>query len=300
MNKSNRKFKLNFKKSVFLSCVILGISLLTACGSSDKTLPIIESVALFPSSVKITANDDIGVTGYALTTSLDKPNAKDDVWTTNTEFTLEAMGTFYAYAKDEAGNVSESYLVDITNNTTLERLAKEYDHLAWIIAPDTAETKALKDKYGDLYPMVEPLTEQQIKDRWVYLVNYLVKEKPNNGAVYASGLYQLPLGENFYNTILNFRNDYKKEILNSSDIKISKYSSYYKYRESLQQYGINTPEAFTSSETRHNVGLDIIDKVPHEDMEWFVRNYMVEAYKTINMAIESNAEMIFYFDPLLK
>lgn len=51
--------------------------------------------------------------------------------------------------------------------STLERLAKEYDHLVWIITPDTAETKALKEEYGDLYPIVKPLTEQQIKDRWL-------------------------------------------------------------------------------------------------------------------------------------
>lgn len=298
MNKSNQKSKLSFKKS-FLLCVILIISLLTACGASDKELPIIESTELLPSSVIISASDDIGVTGYALTTSVDKPNAKDDVWVTNTEFTLEAMGTYYAYAKDEAGNVSEGYLVDVTNNTTLERLAKEYDHIAWVIAPDTDESKALKEQYGDLYPMVEPLTEQQIKDRWVYLVNYLVNEtKAKFDSPYNGGLEQANLGENNYIEIFRFRSEYIKQIYNSIDETLLNYKIYYKNNNG--EFYQNSPDSFNSYETRYNIGLDIIDKVPLEDMEWFVRDYMVEAYKTINMAQEKRLELTFYFDPLLE
>ena len=185
----------------------------------------------------------------------------------------------------------------VDERSQIEILAEEYDHLAWIIAPDTDETKALKDKYGELYPMVEPLTEQQIIDRWDYLVNYLVKE--NNvavGAVYNGGL--INESDDFYQEVRMFRKEYAKSMYQTKDSKLLVFLD--KYLFLSDEYMTNPPTIFTSIETRFGVGLDIIDKVPLEDMEWFIRDYMVEAYKTIDMAQEKGMELTFYFDPFLE
>jgi len=296
--KENNKHKLSLRKGLFFVCIGLILSSLTACGPSDETAPVISKAELVSKTVTVSASDDVGVTGYLLTTDSTIPNKDDAKWSNKAEFSLTDYGTYYVWAKDEEGNISTS--VEVVYESTLERLAKDYDHLAWIIAPDTAETKALKDKYGDLYPMVEPLTEQQIKDRWVYLVNYLVKEETAAANPYNGGLDQDALGENFRNQILEFRKEYVINIVESNDPKLEKYKNNYKYFSYVDQYYYNPPKSFTSRETGYHVGLDIIEKVPLEDMESLVRDYMVEAYKTVNMAIESNAEMYFYFDPLIK
>lgn len=183
--------------------------------------------------------------------------------------------------------------------STLERLAKDYDHLAWIIAPDTAETKALKDKYDDLYPMVEPLTEKQIKDRWDYLVNYLVKEKQEQvGTANNGGLDFGNQVDDFHKEVKLFRNSYLKSMYQNTDSQLSKFTHVYELI--ANEYVARRPATINSGETRFGVGLDIIDKVPIEDMEWFIRHYMVEAYKTINMAQNKGMELTFYFDTLLK
>jgi len=293
--KENNKHKLSLRKVLFFVCIGLILSSLTACGPSDEIAPVISKAELVSKTVTVSASDDVGVTGYLLTTDSTLPS-KDAKWSNTAEFSLTDYGTYYVWAKDETGNISTS--VEVVYESTLERLAKDYDHLAWIIAPDTAETKALKDKYGDLYPMIEPLTEQQIKDRWDYLVNYLVKETQKQvGTAYNGGLDFGNQVDEFHKEFKLFRSNYAKDIYNKTDLKLSKFSDYY-YITSNGEYICKNPTTFTSIETRFGVGLDIIDKVPFEDMEWFVRDYMIEAYKTINMAQEKGMELTFYFDPL--
>jgi len=294
--KKNNKHKLSLRKGLFFVCIGLILSSLTACGPSDETAPVISKAELVSKTVTVSASDDVGVTGYLLTIDSAAPSKDDAKWSNTAEFSLTDYGTYYVWVKDEAGNISTS--VEVVYESTLVRLAKDYDHLAWIIAPDTEETKVLKEQYGDLYPMVEPLTEQQIRDRWEYLVNYLVKENGIALESYQGGLNQGLLGQDFHTKIIEFRNSSKKTIIESNDPLINKYKEHYTYLSSIDRYVYYGPDSFTSGETKFGVGLDIIDQVSIDDMESFVRYYMLETSKSINMAIESNAEMHFYFDPL--
>ncbi len=299
--KENNKHKISLRKGLFFVCIGLILSSLTACGPSDETAPVINKAELVSKTITVSTSDDVGVTGYLLTTDSTIPSKDDAKWSNTSEFSLTDYGTYYVWVKDEAGNISTS--VEVVYESTLVRLAKDFDHLAWIIAPDTAETKALKDKYGDLYPMVEPLTEQQIKDRWVYLVDYLVKEATltgNMSAIYPGGLFQDDLGKDIDNQMLTFTQNYKKDIYNSTDPLISKYKNYYKYYSNVDKYNIKPLDVLNSKQTSSGVGLDNIDKVPIEDMEWFVRNYITYAKKTIDLALQKGMELTFYFDPLIK
>ncbi len=66
------------------------------------------------------ATDNMGVTGYLITTTSTRPAAADARWTAAapTVFTVPATGryTLYGWAKDAAGNVSYSWLAGVTVN----------------------------------------------------------------------------------------------------------------------------------------------------------------------------------------
>ena len=85
----------------------------------DTTLPVVSAFTLPATSSSLTipvstftATDNIGVTGYRITTSATAPLASATAWSTAkpTSVTAAAAGsvTFYAWAKDAAGNVSLS------------------------------------------------------------------------------------------------------------------------------------------------------------------------------------------------
>ena len=76
----------------------------------DKVAPTISDVELgaaTPSNdtiVTIIANDDVsGIAGYGISTS---NSVAPEVWQTSNKFTLENEGTYYAWAKDNAGNTA--------------------------------------------------------------------------------------------------------------------------------------------------------------------------------------------------
>ncbi|MEF3692164.1 MAG: hypothetical protein V3574_03890 [Candidatus Moraniibacteriota bacterium] len=68
--------------------------------------------SLTVSITNFTASDNVGVTGYKLTESSTKPNAGDPGWNGTPQstytFSTEGTKTLYAWAKDAAGNVSNS------------------------------------------------------------------------------------------------------------------------------------------------------------------------------------------------
>ena len=83
---------------------------------SDVTPPLITAFAL-PATARdttvpvtsFTASDDTAVTGYLITTSINTPSAGDPGWSSTppTSVTaVEGSNTFYAWAKDAAGNIS--------------------------------------------------------------------------------------------------------------------------------------------------------------------------------------------------
>ncbi len=96
--------------------------------TADTTAPTITSFTIPDSSTSLTvpinsftATDNVGVTGYMVTTSSTAPSASSASWLTSapTSYTFAASTTsgtktLYAWAKDAAGNVSTSVSASVT------------------------------------------------------------------------------------------------------------------------------------------------------------------------------------------
>ncbi len=91
----------------------------------DTTAPVVSAFTLPATSTSLTvsvtslsATDNVAVTGYLVTTSSSKPSASASGWsaTAPKSVTAPAEGsvTFYAWAKDAAGNVSASRSATVT------------------------------------------------------------------------------------------------------------------------------------------------------------------------------------------
>jgi len=91
----------------------------------DTTLPVIStftvpttSTTLLVSGIRIVASDNIGVTGYYLSTVSTTPAAGDPGWNsvapTSYTFTSAGTKTLYAWARDGAGNVSARRSASVT------------------------------------------------------------------------------------------------------------------------------------------------------------------------------------------
>jgi hypothetical protein len=91
----------------------------------DTTAPTVTSFqipstasSLTVSITNFSASDNVGVTGYKLTESITKPNAGDPGWSGTPQstytFSSEGTKTLYAWAKDAAGNVSNSLNDSVT------------------------------------------------------------------------------------------------------------------------------------------------------------------------------------------
>lgn len=96
--------------------------------TSDTTAPTISAFTIPSTSsnltvavTSLTATDDVAVTGYLLTESATAPLAADAGWTSTapTSYTFSTSGskTLYAWAKDEAGNVSSGMSAGVTIST---------------------------------------------------------------------------------------------------------------------------------------------------------------------------------------
>jgi len=95
----------------------------------DTTLPTVSSFTIPATSTSLTvpitsftATDNVGVTGYLVNESATKPAASAAGWTATapTSYTAATAGakTFYAWAKDAAGNVSNSLSASVVITTT--------------------------------------------------------------------------------------------------------------------------------------------------------------------------------------
>lgn len=78
---------------------------------SDNTAPVVNSVVIEGTEVTIAASDNIGVEKYGVSTSND---SKDVIaWKASNKFvSLKNEGTYYAFAMDASGNISEPYAFD--------------------------------------------------------------------------------------------------------------------------------------------------------------------------------------------
>ena len=91
----------------------------------DTTVPVVSGFTLPATATSLnvpvsafTATDNIGVTGYLITTSATAPSATSTSWTASAQSNVTAAGTgtttFYAWAKDAAGNVSAVKSASVT------------------------------------------------------------------------------------------------------------------------------------------------------------------------------------------
>ena len=101
----------------------------TTTGMSDTTKPTVTAFTIPATSTSLTvpitsftATDNVGVTGYILTTSATAPAASAAGWTATspTSYTFPSAGTktLYGWAKDAAGNVSTSLNASVTITLT--------------------------------------------------------------------------------------------------------------------------------------------------------------------------------------
>jgi len=295
-------------KKVKLAVVsIVLIVSISGCGTpKDTTPPTIQSAVNDNGIVTIGIAEEEGIIKYLISSSSTKPTKDQTDWNTELALEVKENGTYYVFAMDEVGNISEPKEVLVEIESVYERLAKDYDHIAWVINPATEKTvdgvvynlTELKQQYGDLYPIVEPLSEQEIKDRWVYLVNYLVNE-PDVDVMY-SGLYRIYLGDDFYRQIVTFSDNWTKEVTDTKDPLLDKIGKYYVYRENVNAYMIlDYSYIFSSNQSNFGVGLDNIEQVPIKYMELFIRTYTIFIYYEINQLIKNDIEPRFYFDAKL-
>ena len=97
----------------------------------DNTSPTITKVesskALGSTSLTVTANDinttlnksGSGVSKYIITSSSSTPSENDSNWQTSNILKVTTPGTYYIFAKDLVGNISNAYKVDVKVNYTL-------------------------------------------------------------------------------------------------------------------------------------------------------------------------------------
>ena len=91
---------------------------LTVASAADTTAPVVGTFTIPATATALnvpvsafTATDNVGVTGYMITTSATAPAASATGWTASAPASVTAVAgsnTFYAWAKDATGNVSAS------------------------------------------------------------------------------------------------------------------------------------------------------------------------------------------------
>lgn len=301
-----------FKKvNVLIAIAILLV--LSGCGSTDekavpKNAPVITEVDVHGNTIIVMAEDDVEVKGYLITRTNEEPSVNDPKWKESSLFTVDEDGTYYIWAKDTDGNICQPKTADVSRYGALERLAPEYDHLAWYL--DNSATKTvdgkeynlneLRQQYGNLYRFVEPLSKEEIEQRFEYIVNFIIASEQTGdlsyGRRYNSGIEERKLGESYVLEYRDVENDYRSKIYNNEKNLISKYKNYY-YSRSDDRYVLYLPSSFDSSTTSYKLGADIISRIPLNDKDWFVRDFMTGVDLSINLAKEMELNLDFFFDP---
>lgn len=273
-------FKLN-KLGLVLSLSLLMI-LQTGCTSKDEEAPVITNVQVKDNVVTIEASDNVEVTGYISVSNPRQPSLTDENWLESNTITLVEDGTYYIWVKDASDNLAQhTETIEMSYN-----LALKFDHLNWLTPAEgtrvvdgvTYNLTELKAEYGDLYRLVEPLTNEEIESRFEYLARFmeLQMDKANStnnlnwdvfsGLKMSNDLSPV-LAEMFYST--------HSLIANSVDIKIKPYIKYYHYISTTGRYEMSFPLNFTSEKGFFGVGTDIISKVTLDEKTLFVRYFIL-------------------------
>ena len=152
----------------------------TVAAPADTTAPVVGTFTLPATSTSLTvpvtalsASDNVAVTGYLITTSSSKPAASACGWSTSAPKSVTAVAgsnTFYAWAKDAAGNVSAAKSASVT--VTLP------DTTAPVVGTFTLPATATS--------LIVPVTALTASDN-VAVTGYLVTTSSSKPAASASG-----------------------------------------------------------------------------------------------------------------
>ena len=284
------------KLSLILSLFLIMI-FQTGCATKDEESPVITSVKVEGNVVSIDASDNVEVTGFISVSNPRQPSLTDENWQESNTITLDEDGTYYIWVKDASDNLTQyTETIQMSYN-----LALKFDHLNWLTPAEgtrvvdgvTYNLAELKAEYGDLYRLVEPLTNEEIESRFEYLARFM--ELQRNEALKCnclswdafSGLKQ----NNDINNVL-FERIYSTHslIANSVDIKIKPYIKYYYYISTTGLYEVGFPLNFTSEKGGFGVGTDIISKVTLDEKAFFVRYFILRGEITLKICEQLGLE----------
>ena len=271
------------KLSLILSLFLIMI-FQTGCAAKDEEAPVITNVKVEGNMITIVASDNVAISAYLIyQLPYDRqPSLTDERWQTTNVQTITEDGVYYIWVKDSSDNLTQyTETIEMSYN-----LALKFAHLNWL-TPDegmrvvdgiTYNLAELKAEYGDLYRLVEPLTDGQIENRFEYLARFMELQMDEANSTnnlswdVFSGLkmnndLSPVLAEMFYST--------HSLIANSVDIKIKPYIKYYHYISTTGRYEMSFPLNFTSEKGFFGVGTDIISKVTLDEKTLFVRYFIL-------------------------
>ena len=266
----------------------------TGCTTKDEVAPVITSVKVEGNVVKIEATDNVGVTGYISVSNPRQPSLTDEYWQESNSITLDEDGTYYVWVKDASDNLAQyTETIEISYN-----LAQKFDHLNWLTPAEgtrvvdgvTYNLAELKAEYGDLYRFVEPLTNEEIERRFAYLAEFIELQMqegqkagfynwyPESG-LKMSGEVSSILYKSVYPLI--------EELMNSKDVKLELFKQMYFYVSSTGLYETRILSSFTSLDNNWGLSRDIVDKIPFDDKDIFLRDIML----TYEMQLKAYAQL---------
>ena len=281
-----------FKSSTFkvvTSLVMAGT--LTACATKDIEAPVVNNVSVEETTLTIEAKDNKGVASYAITDKNVAPAVDSTEWQTSNTFLDVENGTYYIWVKDASNNVS-SYNKEVTVSVMSE-YAKNFDMINWLKAPVDQD---LKQKYGDLYRMVEPLTKEEIEKRFEFLVWFT--EETNNDVIIGdysdnSGLH---CPRKCLDIVTPALFNYSEKMATTSEQSLSKFSEYFTYSKVTGLYRISFPKSMKDPYGALVLNQETKDQVTFEEKELFVRYMTSIADIELRAVKELGLEEKYYFD----
>lgn len=277
--------------------IVLILSVLIGCKVKDEEAPVITNVQVKDNIVKIEATDNVGVTGYISVSYPRQPSLTDERWQTNNVQTITEDGVYYIWVKDSSDNLTQyTETIEMSYN-----LALKFDHLNWltpavgtrVVDGVTYNLAELKAEYGDLYRLVEPLTKEEVERRFLYLAKFI--EKQMIEAVKLNDYYWYPESglrmNNDVNAIISPKiSSLYEETLESEDSKLISFKEIYFYSSSTGKYEFTSPLTFTSTENNWRLSTDILDDIPFEDKNIFLRDITMRYEIQLNMYKHLNLE----------
>lgn len=268
------------KLSLILSLFLIMI-FQTGCATKDEESPVISSVKVDGNVVTIEANDNVGVTTYISVSNPRQPSLTDENWQESNTITLTEDGSYYIWVKDASDNLAQyTETIEMSYNRAIK-----FDHLNWLTPAEgtrvvdgvTYNLSELKAEYGDLYRLVEPLTNEEIESRFEYLARFMELQrgealKCNCQSWYIEG--GLKSSNDLNVEVAKVFNDNMRKIDIENDSKLEIFRKYYKYNEFLGRYATSYPITFNSEKGVSGVGTDIISKVSLKDKIFFTRDFM--------------------------